>query len=242
VAFGFFKKPQEDQPEYYYKAGLECIKKGDNDGANRNWKISASTNHVSSIFNLALLNGMGGVSPYDIDYSAECYYKAAKLGHEALSGQIFRLEAADRAGYGFDNFVGQALQTTIKNQVNAFDMVCLCRFLGALCDVFQNHSEIIGYELDCARTSELPAVWNFIERTQVPETFYRGKEHSLEQDSPADKITDGLNSYFSALLDIGVDQEVVVFQRCTAVGYIISKSQFGTNSGKLLGLRDFYNA
>lgn len=244
----FHIDPEKDTPDYYFKKGISFIERNDPENAGRMWKVSATRDHVPSIYNLALLNGGGTISPYDIDYAAECFYKSARLEHKEAMQSIYMLEAADRGGFGFDNlarmsgpvptFAGVKAQMSLK----PLHTVCACRFVKALCDIFNASEEVIAYELDCAATSDEEYVREFIRRTGVQENFYKGGSNLLERDSPADKITDGLNQLAVSMMEKGVSKEMITFQRCTIVGYMIIHSHLGYNSTQLHGVNRFFSS
>lgn len=240
--------PEKDTPEYYYRKGLMFIEENEPEEANKMWKISATKNHAPSINNLALLNGGGVTSPYNIDYAAECFYKTATLNHKDAKQTIHMLEAADRGGFGFDNlartagpaqtFMGGSKQISL----NSLHTVCACRFVKVLCDIFNAAETVIAYELDCAAASDEEYVHNFIERTGIKKETYSGGEHRLESESPADKITDGLNQLAVSMSQKGASPEIITFQRCTIVGYLILHSHWGYHSTQLHGINRFFDS
>lgn len=242
----YYKRPEEDTPEYYYEKGLDFIKVNRPKEANKMWKIAAVHGHASSLYNLFLLNGNGSVSPYNIDYAAECLYNSASFGHEKAEKQVSLLEAADRGGFGFDNIArlaGQSQTLTggkLQVSLDSLHTVCACRFVKNLCNIFDSFNEVISYELDCASASEESYVHNFIKRTGIKEDFYRGGEYLLKEGGPADKITDGLNQLAVAMAENGVTPDIIAFQRCTIVGYLIINSEFGCDSSQLYGLDKFF--
>ena len=244
----------DDEAEGRYIKGVLCLRRGDYDGANDNFKAAASKGHVSAYWNLAILIGSGRVTPFDIDYAADCFRAAAGGGHPTANKWIYMLDAADRGGFGYDNLERMIAAGGSQDDLPAILIVCACRFTHVLCTQHGVTDEVIDYELPAAAKSDNPAIREFVRRTGIdlPRRPMRWVNESpddshmeffspdLEEGSPADGITDGFNQITVALMRAGYSDELAAFARCTVLGYVISKSARGTHAKPLLGLEQFF--
>lgn len=244
----------DDEAEGRYIKGVLCLRRGDYDGANDNFKAAASKGHVSAYWNLAILIGSGRVTPFDIDYAADCFRAAAGGGHPTANKWIYMLDAADRGGFGYDNLERMIAAGGSQDDLPAILIVCACRFTHVLCTQHGVTDEVIDYELPAAAKSDNPAIREFVRRTGIdlPRRPMRWVNESpddshmeffspdLEEGSPADGITDGFNQITVALMRAGYSDELATFARCTVLGYVISKSARGTHAKPLLGLEQFF--
>jgi hypothetical protein len=113
---------------------------------------------------------------------------------------------------------------------------------------------VISYELPAAAKSEHPAVREFVRRTGIDlprrqmkwaQEFLDGSHMEffspdLEDGSPEDGITDGLNQITVAFMHAGYSDELATFARCTVLGYLVSKSERGAHAPPLLGFEQFF--
>lgn len=239
-----FGKPfftsNEKNTERSYEDGVLCLSKNDFYGADKYFRQAAAAGHTSAFHNLAILNGAGYISPYDVDFAADCYYKAAAAGHPTAKEQIFWLEAADRAGLGTDNLSTFASKLPADQGLNHILMMAGCRFYGALCKNYGEANEVIEYELDAASLSDYAFIQNFVRRTGVPVSNFKGGLNRLKTGSAADQITDGLNALYIGLKQSGHSDQICLMTRCTIVGYIVSKSMYSDRSSQLLGIDKFF--
>lgn len=239
-----FGKPfftsDEKKTETSYEDGVRCLSRNDFYGANKHFREAASAGHVSAFHNLAILNGAGYISPYDVDFAADCYYKAAAAGHPTAKEQIFWLEAADRAGVGTDNLSNFASKLPAEHGLNHILMMAGCRFYGALCKSYGATNDVIEYELEAASLSDYKFIQSFVQRTGVPASSFKGGLNRLKAGSAADQITDGLNGLYVGLKKSGHSDEICLMARCTIVGYLVSKSMYSEKSSQLLGVDRFF--
>jgi hypothetical protein len=236
----FFRSKNEDINDLYI-AGTKAIQMGDFAQADTMLRQAALGDHVSALYNLAILNGSGMVSPYDPDFAAECVYKASAAGHPGAQSARKALEAADRVQLAPISDMLFMPQAPPHGGLNALVMVTACRYFSGFCTKLEAGRDVIAYELDGASSSEIPAVQRFIERTGLDSSFYEGGMDSIVPGSPADMATNGLNELGVAMMMSGFKNEICAMARCTVVGYIIRKSPFGSRSGPLLGVRDFFS-
>ena len=239
-----FRKPfftsSDKNTERSYEDGVRCLSKADFYGADKHFRQAATAGHVSALHNLAILNGAGYISPYDVDFATDCYYKAAAAGHSIAKEQIFWLEAADRAGLGTDNLSKFASTLPVEDGLNHILMMAGCRFYSALCKNYGATNEVIEYELDAASLSDYKFIQNFVQRTGVPASNFKGGLNRLRAGSAADQITDGLNGLYIALKQSGHSDQICLIARCTIVGYFVSKSMYSNRSSQLLGIARFF--
>ncbi|WP_147269707.1 sel1 repeat family protein [Rhodanobacter denitrificans] len=238
---GSWFKSTNDSIESRYQQGVSYLKANYHSGADRCLREAAAGGHASALYNLAILHGCGVLSPYDLDFAATCYYKAAKLGHPSAAKSVFMLEAADRGGFGSDNLAQLAAKTPPDRWFSSILMICATRYFSAVSKLHGATDLVIASELHGASISECPGILSFIERTGVPTSLYSDHRTYLEPGSAADQITDGLNSFSAALRAAGNERMLWIAARCTIVGYMISKTSLGDSSKPLLGLVDFYN-
>jgi hypothetical protein len=245
----------DDEAESHYSSGVQCLRRGDFDEANTNFKAAALKGHVSAYWNLALLNGSGRITPFDIDYAADCFRTAANGGHPTATKALYMLEAADRGGFGYNNLKTMITGGGAEDCLPAILMICACRFTHVLCKQHDVTDEVTNYELPAAAKSEHPAVREFVRRTGIdlPRRRMRWVQESpdnshmefyspdLEEGSPADGITDGFNQITVAFMGAGYSDELAAFARCTTLGYIVSKSGRGTDAEPLLGFDSFFD-
>lgn len=243
----------DDEAENHYVKGVLCLRRGDHDGANENFKAAASKGHVSAYWNLAILIGSGRITPFDIDYAADCFRAAASGGHPTANEWIYMLDAADRGGFGYDNLERMIAATGSQDDLPAILIVCACRFTHVLCKQHSVTDEVIDYELPAAAKSDNPAIREFVRRTGIELPRRRSwvqedlRDSRMEFFSPdlvegsaADRITDGFNQITVAFMTAGYSDELAAFARCTVLGYLVSKSERGTHAEPLLGLEQFF--
>ena len=96
-------KSKDDKIEVFYTNGVLAVQAEKYDLANTNFRKAAEGGHVSAFYNLALLNGAGYISPYDLDLAIDYFYKAANAEHPTATENRWLLEAADRGGFGTQN-------------------------------------------------------------------------------------------------------------------------------------------
>lgn len=224
-----------------YNLGVKGLKNEDWTAASRHFSAAAKGGHASALYNLTLLWGAGLVTPYDFDLAADCWYKAAAMGHPKAQQTLWLIEAADRGGFGTDNLVKMTLEQGSQNGLVAMIMICAARFYDVVCRKFGATNDVIAYELDGAATSDWDFIQSFVDRTGIDESFYAGGQNRLKAGSAADQVTDGLNHLSVAMRKVGFDAETTAMARCSIVGYIILKSPYGNRSEPLLGLDQFYS-
>ena len=235
-----FFKSKDKRIEDQYEQGVRHLRAEEYVFADACFRAAAEKGHVSASYNLFILNGAGHVSPYDIDFAAKCFRAAADAGHPTASQQLFMLEAADRGGFGTNNLVQMAATTPPQDGLSAQIMVFGSRFFHAVSEAHDATDAVIAYELKYAARSDHAAIINFISRTGVPSSFYNSDWADLEEGSAADEITDGLNHLSFALRSAGNTEEMAALARCTILGYMISKSRFGSSSAPLRAIPDFF--
>jgi TPR repeat protein len=242
---GLFQNPffqsKDEKVEGFYTNGNLALQCNQYDLANSNFRKAAEGGHVSAFYNLALLNGCGYISPYDLDLAIDYFYKAASAGHPTASEKLQLLEAADRGGFGSHNLAKFASETIpLQDGLNHLVMMCAGRFFDVLCKKYGATNDVIAYELDAAATSENPAVLRYLSRTGIPSSFYEGGLNRLTPGSVADQITSGLNELHVGMKKSGMADEMCLMARCTIAGHIIRKSPYGSHSQPLKGVYDFY--
>ncbi len=225
-----------------YQAGSLALMRQDFQTAKELFVAAASEGHGSAVYNLFSMYGGGCLSPYDVDQAVHYWRKAAELNHPTAKQQLFMLEDADRDEFGVQASVKYAGLPAAPGFLSAFLITSACRSLVATCELHGATSDVIAYELDAASSSEYPMVHAFIQRTGVSRDIYRGGMNRLEEKSPADWVTDGLNELYFAMKRNGVDEHLCLVARCTMVGYLILKSDYGSQSSPLLGVREFMDA
>ena len=244
----------DDEIESHYSSGVQSLRHGDFEEANTNFKAAALKGHMSAYWNLTLLNGSGRITRFDIDYAADCFRTAANGGHPTATSALYMLEAADRGGFGYNNLETMIVDGGAKDCLPAILMICACRFTHALCKQHGATDEVINYELPAAAKSDNPAIREFVRRTGIdlPRRPMKWAQESLddshmeyfspdiEDGSPADGITDGLNQITTAFMRAGYSDELAAFARCTVLGYLVSKSERGTHAQPLLGFEQFF--
>jgi hypothetical protein len=235
----FFRSKNENINNLYI-AGTKAIQAGDFAEADTKLRQAALGGHVSALYNLAILNGSGMVSPYDPDFAADCIYKASAAGHPGAQSTRKMLEAADKVQLTPISDTLFMPKVSAHDGLNALVMVTACRYFSGFCAKLNATRDVIAYELDGASSSEMPAVHRFIERTGLDRSFYEGGMDRIAPGSPADMATNALNELGVAMMMSGLKNEICAMARCTVVGYIIRKSPFGSRSGPLLGVSDFF--
>lgn len=236
-----FYRDSDPDIENTFSKGVLCLSRNDFYGANAFFKLAASSGHISAIYNLAILSANGSISPYDINFAADCFYKASAGGHPKAKANLPWLEAADQAVFGIDNLAIFASDLPIEPCLNYLLMIVGCRFYSALCKKYDVENEVIEYELDAASYSDNQFAKAFIRRTGVSIDNYKGGTDRLKEGSIADQITDGLNYLTIQLMHSGYSDEKCLITRCTIVGYLISKSTYSDQSKPLLGLDAFFS-
>lgn len=237
----FFKSANQ-QVEGEYAKGVSCLKNGDVNGASRHFVQAMAGGHVSATYNLYLMWGAGAVSPYDFDAAADCWYKAAALGHPKAKETLWLIEAADRGGFGTEILAEFTEKQGSQNGLVAPVMICAARFFDVLCRKYGATADVIAYELDGAAQSDWSCIHSFIQRTGLDELFYDGGLDRILEGSAADQITDGLNQFSVSMRNTGFDAKTAAMARCSIVGYIILKSPYGNKAQPLLGIDRFFEA
>lgn len=226
--------------ELAYTDGVAALQESAFYNADTHLRRAAAGGHASAFYNLMLMHGAGMLSPYSIDFAADCFYKAAAGGHPKAVDNLPLLEAADRGGFGTNNLAKFASEWPSDGGLNHILMICACRFYDVLCRKYGATADVIAYELDAASTSDDPSVLKFLKRTGIQQSFYEGGMNRLIPGSAADQITDGLNSLHVGLKGAGTRDMYCRMVRCTIVGYVISKSAFGETAQPLLGTDQFF--
>jgi len=234
-----FFKSKNDSAENQYEEGVRYLKTNDHYKADKALRAAAVGGHVSALYNLSILHGCGAISPYALDFAAQCFYEAAKHGHPAAIKNLFMLEGADRGGFGTHNLAQLASNSSPQEWFSSLLMICATRYFSAVAKLHDATDEVIAYELHGASISDYGSVQSFVQRTGVPPRVYRSKP-ALEEGSAADQITDGLNAFSVAQRAAGNSEKICMAARCTILGYMISKSSYGAVSQPLLGLDQFF--
>ncbi|WP_299913375.1 hypothetical protein [uncultured Paracoccus sp.] len=195
---------------------------------------------MPAYFNSAILNGQGCISPFNIDYAVECYRTAAQLGHERAAELLQIINNADIAHLTISDITNLATALEHGTFLNPIHTMVACRFYKSLCEKTSSLEEVILYEIEAASQSEYRSVLEFVDRTGIPPESYEGAYGRLVAGSPADKITDGLNELTVAMSRSGASERSYLFQRCTIVGYLVSRSRLGKDAKLLLGIEDFF--
>lgn len=236
----FFKSPAQRIEEFYSK-GVVFLQNNDFYNANDHFKRASSEGHVSATYNLALINGGGSITPYDIDFASYCFRQSATGGHPSSKEFTFWLDKAEDTSYGTTALAMFASKLSVDDSPNHLLMMTGCLLYNALCQIHKATDAVIEYELDAASHSEYSYVQNFIRRTGIEKSKYEGGLDRLEKGSAADQITDGLNNLYLALKHSGHSDDLCIMIRCTIVGYIISKSNHRDNASVLFGVDKFFN-
>lgn len=235
-----FFKSKSKQSEDDYTNGVLCLQKGNFYDADRFFKLAAANDHVSAIYNLALLNGGGSISPFDIDFSIRCFRKAGESGHPKAKESSFWIDKAEDTSFGTTSLAMFAAKLPPQDEPNHILMMVGCKLYSSLCIKYEATDAVIEYELDAASTSDHPYVHSFIDRTGVSAFIYKGGLNRIKKGSAADQITDGLNHLYVALKHSGHSDELSLMIRCTIIGYIISQSKYANNAEPLLGMDKFF--
>jgi len=237
-----FFKSSNDLTERQYEIGVRFLAEKDYGQANRYFKKAAEEGHISALYNLALLNGSGVIEPFDIDFAAECLYKAAHAGHPNAKAYLSILEAADRGGLGTTHLANLALNSQrIDGILPYLIMITGCRFFAAVCKATNATQQVINYELDAASASEQKYIQDFVKRCGVPVSEFSGGFHKLEEGGAADQITNGLNHLFLSMTQAGYTAEFCLIARCTIVSYLISQSKYAESAPELHSINIFLN-
>lgn len=237
-----FFKSDSDFTERQYEIGVRFLAEKDYGQANQYLKKAAEDGHISALYNLAILHGSGVLEPIDVDFAAECFYKAAHAGHPSAQQNLFMLEAADRAGMGTTHLANLALNSPpVDGMLPYLVMITGCRFYAAVCKATDATQQVINYELDAASSSEHAYIQSFIRRCGVPELEFSGGLHRLKEGDAADQITDGLNQLFMSMKQVGYADEICLMARCTIVSYIISRSKYAASAPQLHSVNVFLN-
>lgn len=235
----FFRSKSSNAEEAYTK-GVICLQKSDFYGANELLKSAASEGHVSALYNLSLLNGSGCISPYDIDFSIDCFRKAALGGHPKAKEFSSWIDKANDTSFGTVALSMFAEKCPANNMLNHVLAMVGCRLYSGLCATHDSEDAVIEYELDAASYSDFPYIHSFIKRTGVNKSEYSGGLNRLKDGSAPDQITDGLNQLYFGLKQSGHDDKLCLMMRCTIVGYVISKSKYADGAAPLLGVDKFF--
>ena len=176
--------------------------------------------------------------------SSEAFVRVSpRRTHQACPGSPVgskMLEAADKVQLTPISDTLFMPKVSAHDGLNALVMVTACRYFSGFCAKLNATRDVIAYELDGASSSEMPAVHRFIERTGLDRSFYEGGMDRIAPGSPADMATNALNELGVAMMMSGLKYEICAMARSTVVGYIIRKSPFGSRSGPLLGVSDFF--
>ena len=237
--YPFYKSKSEQTADDYSK-GVLCLPNGNFYDADSFFKTAAANGHVSALYNLALINGGASISPYDIDFSIDCFRRAGNGGHPKAKEFTTWIDKAEDTSFGTTALAMFAARLPVQNEPNHLLMMVGCRLYNALCIQYGASDSVIEYELDAASTSDHPYIHKFIERTGVKRSIYAGGLNRVHRGSAADQITDGLNHLFLALKHSGHSDELGLMIRCTIVGYIISKSKHKNGTAPLLGTDKFF--
>lgn len=235
-----FFKSKDKTTEDDYSKGVICLQNSDFYGANNLFKLAAACGHVSALYNLALINGGGSISPYDIDFAIICFRKAADGGHPKAKEFSPWIDKAEDTSFGTTALAMFAARLPAQDEPNHLLMMVGCRLYSALCIQHDALDSVIEYELDAASTSDHPYVHRFVERTGVKESIYLGGLNRIQGGSAADQITDGLNDLYLGLKRSGHSDKLCLMIRCTIVGYIIAKSKYANEAAPLTGYDRFF--
>lgn len=235
-------KSLNENAEMAYKLGVLAVSAKEYQAAYELFNKAAEAEHGSAYFNLFLLHGGGYLSTYDLDAAADCFYKAAAIGHPTAKEDLWMLEAADRAGFGMDNLAAYASRSVETGFLPPLLMVCACRFVIAICLKYGATTDVIAYELESASSIDDKYVRAFVRRTGIDQNFYRGGMKRVVEGSSADTITDGLNDFGLALSRSGMGSRLGIMACCTVVGHVIRKSYLGESAAPLRGVKEFFDA
>ena len=226
--------------EKIYSEGVLCLQRNDYYGANAFFKTAAEGGNTSALYNLALIHGMGSISPWDIDFSIDCFRRAAAGGHPKAKEFSMWLDKAEDTTFGTMALAKFATTLPAQNEPNHLLMMVGCRLYNALCVQYNAADFVIESELDAARHSEHHYIHNFIKRTGISNSVYPGGLNRIEGGSAADQLTDGLNYLHVGLKRGGHSDQICLLIRCTIVGYVISKSRHARRAMPLLGTDKFF--
>ena len=235
-----FFRSENTRTEDSYTKGVQCLQSNDFYGADRFLKSAAERGHVSALYNLSLIHGSGHISPYDIDFAIACFRQAASGGHPRTEDFTEWLDKAEDTSFGTIGLAMFAAKFPVTNVPNHILMMVGCRLYSSLCAMYDTWDAVIEYELDAASHSDYAYVHNFIDRTGVKKSVYSGGLDRLEEGSPPDQITDGLNQLHIGLQQSGLNEKLCLMMRCTIVGYVISKSKYAGTAHPLLGVDKFF--
>jgi len=241
-----FQKPfftsSNEITEKHYAKGVVLLSGQLYEQANQHFRAAAEGGHVSALYNLAILNGSGLIEPFDIDFAADCFYKAAQAGHPKAQEVLFMLEAADRAGMGTTHLANLALNTPpVDRSLPYWVMITGCRFYAAVCQATDAIDAVIHFELDAASGSSHQYVQHFVKRCGVSASEFAGGLYRLQEGDAASQITDGLNNLFLSMRQAGYADNVCLMARCTIVGYVIARSKYAAFTPPLPGINGFFN-
>lgn len=236
----FYKSKNKDA-ERLYEAGVCCLQTNDFYGANAYFKQAAEEyGHTSAYYNLALINGMGQISPYNVDFAVQCFRQAATRGHPKAKEFLFWLDKAEDTSFGTIGLSMWASKSLPQNEPNHILTMTGCRLYSTLCKQYNATDAIIQYELDALSNNNNFYIKEFIKRTGIKKEIYHGGLNRLVEGSAAEQISDGLNSLYVSLKKAGNSDSLCLMIRCTIVGYIISKSSHSVNARPLLGFDKFF--
>ena len=223
-----------------YSKGVLCLQKGNFYDADKFFRVSAASGHVSALYNLALIIGGASISPCDIDFAISCFRQAGNNGHPKAKEFSAWIDKADDTSFGTTALAMFAAQLPAQPEPNHLLMMVGCRLYSALCSQYEASDSVIEYELDAASKSNHPYIQKFLDRTGIRKSIYSGGLNRIQQGSAADQITDGLNNLFLGLKHSGHSDDLGLMIRCTIVGYIISKSRHANGAAPLLGIDKFF--
>ena len=232
-----FSGNQGKTPEDDYSKGVLCLKANDFYGANDFFKSAARGGHVSALYDLGLINSMGRISPYEIDFAISCFHNAAAGGHAKAKDVVGWLN--DKT-FDITKLSWLSSIYPAEGWPNIIVTMVGCRLYNALCIEHDVTDSVIDYELDAARFSEHSYIQNFINRTGISGSVYSGGLNRIQEGSVVDAITDGLNNLYVGLKGAGHSDQICLLTRCTIVGYIISKSRHARRAMPLLGTDKFF--
>lgn len=238
-----FFKSKNKKTESIYESGVKCLAAGDNTKANQLFRKAAEAGHISALYNLVILNGSGMIEPFDIDFAADCLYKAAYGEHPKAKEVLYMLEAADRGGMGTTHLANLALNSPppAEGTLPFLTMITGCRFYAAVCKATGATQQVIDYELDAAGMSDRDFVKRFVKRCGVPTSTFSGGLERLQEGGAAHQITDGLNQLFLSMRQAGYSDKLCLMARCTIVGYVISHSEYASFAPALPSVAGFFN-
>lgn len=224
-----------------YNDGVKALQSCDHYEADELLRAAAEMKHPSALFNLSLLHGSGWISPYDIDFAAECLLKAAELGHAQAALEVPYIVASDQGSLGAIYLEDRALKTVPLNELNAFLMILACRYYKAVCDIHEATEEWLFWEFGVLSRMKSPHVQSFLSRIGVSASEVAPANFQLEAGSYVEAIATFSHQFFQAMKAAGNSDRSCILARCTLVGYVASHSEFEEFHHPLLGADTFFS-